>query len=405
MKEKQKVVIFLADGMADDPQESLNGKTPLEFAYTPGMDEIARNGINGSFRTLPPGLPTSSDVANMSVLGFQPEHNYPGRGPIEAVSQGIELAPGDVAWRCNLVYVSDDGILKDYSAGHISDADAAELMAALKAEFDSPKVTFHSGVSYRNLLVLHGKEFSADVDYFKPDSSQDLPLAELRLSPRNDSIEARHTVEFLLDLEERAAKFLASHPLNSGKAAPANRIWPWSPGYRPAIADFSELYAGRTGAVISAVDVIKGIGLCSNMEVIEVPGATGFLDTNYSGKVSAALEALKKHDLVYLHVEAIDECSHMGDLKLKLQAIEEFDAKVVVPVLKALRGQNVNFAVLPDHPVPVKLRQHTTTPVPLAICGPDFEADEVTAFSEQLSPAGKLGLLSKDELIRKLLGI
>ena len=405
MKEKQKVVIFLADGMADDPQESLNGKTPLEFAYTPGMDEIARNGINGSFRTLPPGLPTSSDVANMSVLGFQPEHNYPGRGPIEAVSQGIELAPGDVAWRCNLVYVSDDGILKDYSAGHISDADAAELMAALKAEFDSPKVTFYSGVSYRNLLVLHGKEFSADVDYFKPDSSQDLPLAELRLSPRNDSIEARHTVEFLLDLEERAAKFLAAHPLNAGKAAPANRIWPWSPGYRPAIADFSELYAGRTGAVISAVDVIKGIGLCSNMEVIEVPGATGFLDTNYSGKVSAALEALKKHDLVYLHVEAIDECSHMGDLKLKLQAIEEFDAKVVVPVLEALRGQNVNFAVLPDHPVPVKLRQHTTTPVPLAICGPDFEADEVTAFSEQLSPSGKLGLLCKDELIRKLLGI
>ena len=278
-------------------------------------------------------------------------------------------------------------------------------MAALKAEFDSPKVTFHSGVSYRNLLVLHGKEFSADVDYFKPDSSQDLPLAELRLSPRNDSIEARHTVEFLLDLEERAAKFLAAHPLNAGKAAPANRIWPWSPGYRPAIADFSELYAGRTGAVISAVDVIKGIGLCSNMEVIEVPGATGFLDTNYSGKVSAALEALKKHDLVYLHVEAIDECSHMGDLKLKLQAIEEFDAKVVVPVLEALRGQNVNFAVLPDHPVPVKLRQHTTTPVPLAICGPDFEADEVIAFSEQLSPSGKLGLLSKDELIRKLLGI
>ena len=405
MKEKQKVVIFLADGMADDPQESLNGKTPLEFANTPGMDEIARTGINGSFRTLPPGLPTSSDVANMSVLGFQPEHNYPGRGPIEAVSQGIELAPGDVAWRCNLVYVSDDGILKDYSAGHISDADAAELMAALKAEFDSPQVTFHSGVSYRNLLVLHGREFSADVDYFKPDSSQDLPLAGLRLSPAKDTAEARHTVDFLIDLEERAARFLAGHPLNAGKSAPANRIWPWSPGYRPEIADFSKLYCGRTGAVISAVDVIKGIGLCSNMEVINVPGATGFLDTNYAGKVSAALEALKKHDLVYLHVEAIDECSHMGDLKLKLQAIEEFDAKIVMPVLEALRGKNVNFAVLPDHPVPVKLRQHTTTPVPLAICGPEFKADNITSFSEQLSPKGELGLLSRDELVRKLLGI
>ena len=403
MKEKKKVVVFLADGMADDPQEVLNGKTPLEFANTPGMDEIARSGMNGSFRTLPPGLPTSSDVANMSVLGFQPEHNYPGRGPIEAVSQGIELAPGDVAWRCNLVYVSDDGILRDYSAGHIRTEDAAELMAALKAEFDSPQVTFYSGVSYRNLLVLHGKEFSADVDYFKPDSSQDLPLEELRLSPLNDSPEARHTVEFLRDLEERAAKFLAAHPLNAGKAAPANRIWPWSPGYSPKIANFSELYNGSTGAVISAVDVIKGIGLCSKMDVIDVPGATGFLDTNYAGKVEAALEALKTHDLVYLHVEAIDECSHMGDLKLKLQAIEEFDAKIVVPVLEALRKEKVNFAVLPDHPVPVKLRQHTTTPVPLAICGPDIKADEVQYFSEQLAPSGGLGLLSKDELIRKLL--
>ena len=403
MNEKTKAVIFLADGMADDPQMALGGKTPLEFANTPGMDEIARRGINGTFCTLPPGLPTSSDVANMSVLGFQPELNYPGRGPIEAVSQKINLADDDVAWRCNLVYVSEDGILKDFSAGHIADKDAAELMAALKAEFDSPQVTFYSGVSYRNLLVLHGKEFSDKIDYFKPDSSQDLPLAELRLSPADDSPEARHTVDFLIDLEERVARFLAAHPLNAGRLAPANRIWPWSPGRNPKIAGFKERYQGRTGAVISAVDVIKGIGYCSGMEVIDVPGATGFLDTNYAGKVRAALDAIEKHDLVYIHVEAIDECSHMGDLDKKLQAITDFDAKIVVPVLEALRDRNINFAVLPDHPVPVKLRQHTTTPVPLAICGKNIQPDGIGSFSEQLAPTGKLGLLCKEELVRKLL--
>ena len=403
MSERPKVVIFLADGMADDPQDVLGGKTPLEFANTPGMDYIARNGINGTFRTLPPGLPTSSDVANMSVLGFQPELNYPGRGPIEAVSQGITLAENDVAWRCNLVYVSGDGILRDFSAGHIEDRNAAELMAAIKAEFDSPQVTFHSGVSYRNLLVLHGKEFSDKVDYFKPDSSQDLPLAELRLSPADDSPEAEYTVKFLIDLEEKVAAFLANHPLNAGKTVPANRIWPWSPGRNPRITGFKERYQGRTGAVISAVDVIKGIAICSGMEAIDVPGATGFLDTNYAGKVNAALEALKKHDLVYIHVEAIDECSHMGDLDKKLQAITDFDAKIVVPVLESLRGQNVNFAVLPDHPVPIKLRSHTTTPVPLAICGKNFTPDKITSFSEVLAPSGDLGLLCKEELVRKLL--
>ena len=403
MKKQSKAVIFLADGMADDPQSALGGKTPLEFANTPGMDEIARTGINGTFRTLPPGLPTSSDVANMSVLGFQPEHNYPGRGPIEAVSQGITLGSNDVAWRCNLVYVSEDGILKDFSAGHISDKDAAELMAALKAEFDSPEVTFHSGVSYRNILVLHGKEFSDKVNYFKPDSSQDLPLSQLRLAPADNSPEAKYTVEYLIDLEERVAKFLAAHPLNAGKSAPANRIWPWSPGRQPRMLSFQERYAGCTGAVISAVDVIKGIGLCSGMEVIDVPGATGFLDTNYAGKVEAALKAIEKYDLVYVHVEAIDECSHMGDLDKKLQAITDFDAKIVVPIMEALRGQAVNFAVLPDHPVPVKLRQHTTTPVPLAVCGPNIAPDTITSFSEQLAPCGDLGLLHKEELIRKLL--
>ena len=399
----QKAIIFLADGMADDPLLELGGKTPLEFANTPAMDRIAREGASGTFLTLPDGLPTSSDVANMSVLGFEPEYNYPGRGPIEAVAQGIELGENDIAWRCNLVYVDDAGILRDYSAGHISPEDAAILMNDLQKEFGSDELTFYSGVSYRNLLVLHGKRFSDAVDYFKPDSSQDIPLAELRLSAIKP--EARETVEFLIDLEERAAKFLASHPINAGKANPANRIWPWSPGYRPSLQDFSDKYQGRTGAIISAVDVIRGLGKCSDMCVIEVPGATGFIDTNYAGKADAAIKAIEKYDFVYLHLEAIDECSHLGDLKLKLQAIEEFDANIVAPVIKALEGRGIRFAVLPDHPVPIKLRAHTTTPVPVAMMGPGIVADNITEFNEKLAPQGSLGYMTKDSLMKFILGL
>ena len=401
----RKAVVFLADGMADEPLEELGGKTPLEAVDTPAMDSIAARGVNGTFLTLPEGLPTSSDVANMSVLGFYPERNYPGRGPIEAVSQGIALGDDDVAFRCNLVYASPDGVLRDYSAGHIDNEVSQKLMADLQETFGNDDVTFHPGVSYRNLLVLHGKKFSDKVNYFKPDSSQDIPLSELPLTPADDSPEAVYTVEFLNRLGALAAAFLAAHPLNAGKESPANRIWPWSPGKRPNLTPFGEAYSGRRGAIVSAVDVIKGIGKCTKMTVIEVPGATGFLDTNYAGKAKAALAALVDHDLVYLHVEAIDECSHLGDLKLKMRAIKDFDEKIVAPVLKALEGKPINFAVLPDHPVPIKLRKHTRTPVPLAICGPDFEPDEVRQFSETLAPTGKLGFLKGNELVKKLLGL
>ena len=400
-----KSLIFLADGMADHPLAELGNRTPLEAASTPAMDAIAARGINGTFLTLPDGLPTSSDVANMSVLGFFPERNYPGRGPIEAVSQGIALGPDDVAWRCNLVTVSPEGVLLDYSAGHIDNGVAAQLMADLQLEFDDDRVTFHSGVSYRNLLVLHGREFSRNVDYHKPDSSQDLPVAELRLKPLDDSPEAAYTVRFLEELGSRAHEFLVRHPLNRNQASPATDIWPWSPGYRPQLPAFSERYAGKKGAIISAVDVIKGLGKCTGMTVVEVPGATGFLDTNYAGKVAAALAALRDHDFVYLHVEAIDECSHLGDLKLKLRAIEDFDAKIVAPVLRALEGQDVRFGLLPDHPVPIELRRHTTTPVPVAVCGSGIEPDSVMHYSERLAPGGKLGFLKGDELVKRVLGL
>ncbi len=399
---KGKAIVFLADGMADEPVEALGGKTPLEAVDTPCMDSIARNGASGTFLTLPEGFPTSSDAANMSVLGYDLASFYPGRGPIEAVSQGIKLGPDDIAWRCNLVTV-EGGILRDYSAGHISKERAKAFMDALAERFNSDKVTFYSGVSYRNLLVLHGAEFSADVDYFKPDSSQDLPVSELRLKAKSPA--AQHTVEFVEKLMAEAAAFLAEHPLNQEGGVPANWIWPWSPGHKPSFPGFSGKYAGRSAAVITAVDVISGIAKCAGMDVIPVPGATGYLDTNYAGKAEAAIRAIEDHDFVYVHLEAIDECSHEGDLSLKMRAISDFENKVVRPVMTALEGRDLTFAILPDHPVPLHLRAHTRTPVPVAICGPHIVPDSVQRYSEKDAPGGSLGFMHGEEFVRKVLNI
>ncbi len=398
-----KSIIFLADGMADEPLAELNGKTPLEFANTPNMDSIAKNGAMGSFLTLPDGLPTSSDVANMSVLGFMPEYNYPGRGPIEAISQKIELKADDVAWRCNIVTVDPAGVMLDYSAGHIDNEISRQLIADLQAKFGSDKVTFYPGVSYRNLLVLHGEEFSKDVDYYKPDSSHGINEKDLPLTALNEK--AQYTVDFLNKLCAEAAEFLTNHPLNQTREFPANRIWPWSPGYKPNLPPFVEKYQGKKGAIISAVDVIKGIGIASNMTVIEVEGATGYIDTNYENKAEAALAALKDHDFVYIHVEGIDEVSHLGNLELKIKAIEDFDKRLVGKVLDGVKGEAVRVMILPDHPVPIKLRQHTTTPVPFAIAGEGIACDATQTYAEKNAAAGALGFLKKDELMKLILGL
>lgn len=399
---KGKAVVFLADGMADEPVEALGGKTPLEAVDTPYMDSIARNGASGTFLTLPEGFPTSSDAANMSVLGYELASFYPGRGPIEATSRGIQLGPDDVAWRCNLVTV-ENGILRDYSAGHISKERAKAFMDALAAKFNSDKVTFCSGVSYRNLLVLHGAEFSADIDYFKPDSSQDLPVSELRMKAKTPA--AQHTVDFVEKLMTGAAAFLADHPLNKNGEVPANWIWPWSPGRKPSFPGFSGKYDGRSAAVITAVDVISGIAKCAGMDVIPVEGATGYLDTNYAGKAEAAIKAIENHDFVYVHLEAIDECSHEGNLQHKMQAISDLENKIIKPVMTALAGRDLTFAILPDHPVPLRLRAHTRTPVPVAICGPHIVPDAVRHYSEKDAPKGSLGFMHGEEFVRKVLNI
>lgn len=399
-----KVILFLADGMADEPLEELGGKTPLEAVDTPYMDSIAKMGMSGTFLSLPKGFPTSSDVANMSVMGYDLPSCYPGRGPLEAVSQDIELGPKDIAYRCNILNAAD-GILVDYSAGHIDNEISSVIMRDLQEKFGNEKLTFHAGVSYRNLLVLHGDEFSDKVLYQKPDSSQGMELEELKLRAMNPGDEkAEYTAKFLLDLQEKTASFLADHPLNANLANPPNMIWPWSPGKQPVFIPFSEKYNGKTGAVITAVDVIAGIAKCAEMDVLHVEGATGFIDTNYEGKAQAAIDGIKKYDFIYLHVEAIDECSHMGDLDLKMRAIKDFENRIVAPVMKALEGQDINYAILPDHPVPIKLRKHTRTPVPVAICGPNIKPDSIEQYSETISPNGTLGFLKGDELMKTLFG-
>jgi 2,3-bisphosphoglycerate-independent phosphoglycerate mutase len=400
-----KAVIFLADGMADEPLKELNSMTPLEYANTPNMDKIANKGTNGTFLSLPKGFPTSSDVANMSVLGFDLEKCYPGRGPIEAESQNIKLEEDDIAWRCNLIH-TENNILIDYSAGHIENDISTKIMQDLQKEFGSEKVTFYPGVSYRNIMVLHGSEFSKDVICHKPDDSQGIPLDNLKYKPLGNTDESKYTALFVEKLIRNTSVFLKNHPLNKNVKSSANSIWPHSPGNKPALPKFSDLYNNKSGAIISAVDVIQGIGICSNMKVIKVPGATGFIDTNYAGKANAAINALETYDFVYLHVEAIDECSHMGRLDLKLKAIEDFDTKIVGPVLKAFeQKKDITFAVLPDHPVPLNLRKHTRTPVPVAIMSSVVKPDTIKTYNEKNALEGNLGLLKNNELINLLLDL
>jgi len=387
-----KTVLFLGDGMADEPVAQLGKRTPLQVADTPNMDAIARRGRSGAMLTLPEGFPTSSDVANMSVLGCDLATELCGRGPLEAASQGIRLGPNDIAFRMNLVTVDADGILRDFSGGHIAQADAVEAIRLLNEKLGSETVRFYPGVSYRNLLVLSGPEYSAEISYDKPDDNHGQPVA--KHLPRTKSTEGILTAEVLRDLIARAAEVL--------KGREANGIWPWSGGKAGAIHNICERY-GIRAAVISAVDVINGLGACMGMDVIKVPGATGYIDTNYEGKADAAVKALADgYDFVYVHVEAIDEVSHAQDLKLKLQAIEDFDKRLVGRVMKAA-GPNVAYCVLPDHPVPLALGKHTRTPVPVSVCQPGVAPDRIQTFDEIATPKGELGFLKGSDLMDLLL--
>lgn len=400
-----KYIIILGDGMADEPIEAFGGKTPLQYADTPYMDRLAALGVTGRLKTVADGFHPGSEVANMSVLGYDLSQVYEGRGVLEAASMGVDLQPGEMAMRCNLVCVEGD-ILKNHSSGHISTGEADELIRFLNEQLGSDRVRFHTGVSYRHLLVVKGGDKRLDCT-----PPHDVPLQPFRpLLVKPEVEEAQETADLLNRLILRSQEILGDHPINRQRIAegkdPANSIWPWSPGYRPAMQTLQQMYGIRKGSVISAVDLIRGIGVYAGLEVIQVEGATGLYDTNYEGKAQAALEALRTNDFVYLHIEASDEAGHEGNVSLKIKTIENLDKRAIGPIYEALQNWNepVAIAILPDHPTPCAIRTHTDTPVPFLIYKPGQMPDEVTSFDEFTVRRGKYGLLEKDEFIKQLIG-
>ena len=353
----RKRVLLVPDGMADESQAALGGRTPLEAADTPCMDGLARGGVVGLVRTIPEGMAAGSDVANLAVLGYDPAAVFSGRSPLEAASIGVELGPGDVSYRCNFVTIVD-GAMKDHTAGNIGNEEARRLIAALQAALGGGPFEFHTGVSYRNLLVWRGGEL---VPCTPPhdilDRAVDGYAPGVALAGGASPSPSGQT---LADLQERAHEVLA--PLR-----PGTDIWLWGEGRAPRMPRFSELY-GLSGAVVGAVDLVRGIGRLAGLDVIDVPGATGGLDTDYGAKARAAVAALDDHDLVWVHVEAPDEAAHMGDLRAKVGAIERVDAEVLAPILSAPRRPAV--MVLPDHHTHLSTRTHADPPVPFVVSEP-----------------------------------
>ena len=399
-----KSIIILGDGMADEPIEALGGKTPMQYADTPYMDKLAEMGDTGRMKTVADGFHPGSEVANMAVLGYDLPTVYEGRGVLEAASIGYDLKPSEMAMRCNLICVEGD-ILKNHSSGHITTEEADELIRFLNEKLGSDRIHFYTGVSYRHLLVVKGGDKRLDCT-----PPHDVPLHPFRpLMIKPEAPEAQETADLLNNLILQSQEILKDHPVNLQRIAagkdPANSIWPWSPGYRPAMQTMQEMYGFKQGSVISAVDLIRGIGVYAGLEVIDVEGATGLYDTNYEGKAHAALEALKTNDFVYLHVEASDEAGHEGDVDLKIRTIENLDKRAIGILFEELQkwDEPVAIAVLPDHPTPCAIRTHTNTPVPFLIYKPGQEPDSVTRFDEFSVLEGKHGILEKDEFIKELL--
>ena len=390
--------------MADEPIEALGGKTPMQYADTPYMDKLAEMGVTGRMKTVADGFHPGSEVANMAVLGYDLPTVYEGRGVLEAASIGYDLKPSEMAMRCNLICVEGD-ILKNHSSGHITTEEADELIRFLNEKLGSDRIHFYTGVSYRHLLVVKGGDKRLDCT-----PPHDVPLHPFRpLMIKPEAPEAQETADLLNNLILQSQEILKDHPVNLQRIAagkdPANSIWPWSPGYRPAMQTMQEMYGFKQGSVISAVDLIRGIGVYAGLEVIDVEGATGLYDTNYEGKAHAALEALKTNDFVYLHVEASDEAGHEGDVDLKIRTIENLDKRAIGILFEELQkwDEPVAIAVLPDHPTPCAIRTHTNTPVPFLIYKPGQEPDSVTRFDEFSVLEGKHGILEKVEFIKELL--
>lgn len=433
-----KHIIILGDGMADWPVESLGVKTLMQYAKTPYMDKLAGMGRTGRLKTVADGFHPGSEVANMSVLGYDLPKVYEGRGPLEAASIGVDLKPGEMAMRCNIICIEGDHI-KNHSAGHITTEEADVLVKYLQEHLGNERVCFYTGVQYRHLLVIKGGDKRIDctpphdvpLKPFRPllvkATSESATSDELQATSAMQDDSAAHsssvagssslapltpqqTADFINDLILRSQELLKNHPLNQKRMAegkdPANSIWPWSPGYRPKMERLSDKFPQvKRGAVISAVDLINGIGYYADLRRLTVEGATGLYDTNYENKVAAALEALKTDDFVYLHIEASDEAGHEGNVDLKLLTIENLDSRAVGPIYEAVKDweEPVAIAVLPDHPTPCELRTHTNEPIPFFIWYPGIEPDSVQTFDEASVCEGSYGLLKEDEFINEFM--
>lgn len=398
-----KYLILVGDGMADFPIPELDGKTPLEAARTPAMDRLAQGGLVGLFRPIPDGLPPGSDIGNLSLFGYNPRTTFTGRAPLEAANQGLPIADDQVVFRCNLVTL-EDGRMRDFTADHISSEEAATIVAALNEAFATEQVSFHAGVSYRHLAVVTAR-----------DHEHKQALASAICEPPHNITDKEYEpwlpsgagAELLKAWMLRSHDILRRHPVHGDRVRrgklPATSIWLWGQGVSPAMQTYQELY-GKRGAVVSAVDLVNGIGRCAGFEVMKVRGVTGYLDTNYVGKVDAALSALERVDVVYLHVEAPDETSHEGDLGLKLRAIEDFDAQVVAPcAAKAVERGDVRILVAPDHVTALSTKTHAGGPVPFVIYGPGIPATGAAAYHEGTAASAGVLVAEGYTLVRRWL--
>ncbi|MGA2935085.1 MAG: cofactor-independent phosphoglycerate mutase [Methanomicrobiales archaeon] len=383
-----KVLIVVGDGMADEPLHELGGKTPLEYASTPNFDRIAREGACGMLRTIPPGFEAGSDIANLSILGYDPKKYYTGRGPLEAASMDVSLGERDIAYRCNLVTVTD-GVMEDFSAGHIPSSEGGPLIHALAASVEG--VSLHAGVSYRNLMVVPNGE-----------GAETTPPHDIVGERIETHLPRGGDARILIQAMERSHEVLQGLSVNRGRISrgqrPATMIWPWSGGRKPDLPSFRELH-GISGAMISAVDLLNGIARLAGMEVIRVPGATGYLDTDYDAKARYARKALKRVDFLYLHVEAPDEAGHMGSVEEKVKAIERVDG-MVGSIMETFDGI---IAVLPDHPTPIRVKTHTPDPVPFAVRG--LARDDTRRLTEREAARGIFGTMDAVDLLKRILAL
>jgi 2,3-bisphosphoglycerate-independent phosphoglycerate mutase len=397
-----KYIIILADGMSDYPIARLGGKTPLMAARTPAIDRLCAQSRLGRLITVPDDMPPGSEIANLAVLGYDVRQVFQGRGVLEAASMGVELAENDLAMRCNIICIENEKI-KNHSAGHISSEESLQLIAALNEKLAGPAIHFYPGVSYRHLLVI--KDGQNDFECTPPHDVPGTPFAEVMPRPKGEN---SATAGLLNNLILNSQNILNDHPVNRQRKAqgqdPGNSIWPWSPGHRPQMKTFRELYHLR-GAVISAVDLIFGIGVYAGLKPIKVPGATGLFNTNYEGKAQAACQALLDLDFVFLHIEASDEAGHEGNAELKVRTIEALDQRVIKPITEFTAAMNepVTIALLPDHATPCSLRTHTRDAVPFLIYRPGESPDSIPEFNEDTCRQGSYGLLQGDGFMKALL--